>query len=66
MKARQLIKDIEKAILESGEHDPDLVVNTKTELTGRIQTIATPLQQGEQEYYVVLNLVENPKGQGQA
>jgi hypothetical protein len=59
MKAKQLIKDIQRAILESGEYDPDLVINTRTELTGRIQTVATPLQQGEQEYFVVLNIMED-------
>jgi flagellar capping protein FliD len=66
MTARQLIKQIERAIEESGELDPELVVNTKTQLTGRIEVVATPLEQGEQEYYVVLNLLENAIGEARA
>ena len=61
MTARQLIKKIERAIEESGEYDPNLVVNTKNQLTGLIEVVSTPLAQGEQEYYVVLNLLENVK-----
>jgi hypothetical protein len=61
MTAGQLINKIERAIEESGEHDPELVVNTKTQLTGRIEVVATPLEQGEQEYYVVLNVLGNSK-----
>jgi len=56
MKAKQLIKDIEKAIENSGELDPELVVNTQKFLTGKIETIATPLEQGEQEIYIVLSV----------
>jgi hypothetical protein len=58
MKAREFIKQLEEAIAASGEHDPEVVVNAPTILTGLQRVYATPLEQGEQECYVVIDITK--------
>lgn len=57
MKATELIKKIEEAIQSSGEADCTVVLHTGTSLLGLRSVYATPLEQGEQEIYIILDTI---------
>jgi hypothetical protein len=58
MTARKLIKEIQRAIQESGESDLDVIINTKSAVLSKMKVCQTPIQQGETEIFVVIDTVE--------
>ena len=60
MKAKKLIKDIQAAIDSSEEYDPDIIfVQKDKSIIDKITVTTSPLEQGEQEFCIILRQKTN-------